>query len=273
VSTEQASFSLFVARGFTRLWRSGRSVQTISAALAQRSVRRWIEAGALAIAFAATGFLDRSLSDAARATSPAVHAFFATITDLGLGGVVLVPVGVLALVLMGVGFWLLRQGQRRLASLIQAFTLRLAFVFVAVGGAGLAVFFVKRIIGRARPFVSDEMNTLIFKLVSFSGPYASFPSGHATTSFAAAIAFSCLSPRWRPFWLSLAVLIAVSRVVIGDHFPSDVIGGAMFGGLFAMGARNWFARRGLVFSPLTGSLLAKPGQHLWARFRTRQPSA
>jgi undecaprenyl-diphosphatase len=57
-----------------------------------------------------------------------------------------------------------------------------------------------------------------------------------------------------------AVLIALSRVVITAHHPSDVIGGAIVGAVGAVMVRNWFADRRLGFSVATdGSVRAMPG--------------
>ncbi|HEY2218970.1 MAG TPA: phosphatase PAP2 family protein [Gaiellaceae bacterium] len=57
----------------------------------------------------------------------------------------------------------------------------------------------------------------------------SFPSGHATTSFACATVLALLLPRLRiPFFL-LAAAVAWSRVYVGVHYPLDVLAGAALG--------------------------------------------
>jgi membrane-associated phospholipid phosphatase len=57
----------------------------------------------------------------------------------------------------------------------------------------------------------------------------SFPSGHATTSFAAALASAGIVPASRVPLLVAAALMAVTRPYLGLHYPSDVVGGALLG--------------------------------------------
>jgi undecaprenyl-diphosphatase len=57
----------------------------------------------------------------------------------------------------------------------------------------------------------------------------SFPSGHTATSFACALLLSSFAPRLRAPLYVLAVLIAFSRLYNGDHFPLDVLAGAVLG--------------------------------------------
>jgi membrane-associated phospholipid phosphatase len=60
------------------------------------------------------------------------------------------------------------------------------------------------------------------------GTDLSFPSGHATAAFAAAAVFSYLSPKGRFFFVAVAAGTAISRVIAGAHFYSDVLlGGAL----------------------------------------------
>jgi undecaprenyl-diphosphatase len=57
----------------------------------------------------------------------------------------------------------------------------------------------------------------------------SFPSGHASTSFAAATVLSFARPRWAPAFYLLALAIGFSRVYVGVHYPLDIVGGAVLG--------------------------------------------
>ena len=63
--------------------------------------------------------------------------------------------------------------------------------------------------------------------------HGSFPSGHTLHAVMAAIVTAYLVPAVAPLFLLLALLIAISRVVLGVHYPSDVVAGGVLGGIFA----------------------------------------
>ncbi len=105
----------------------------------------------------------------------------------------------------------------------------------------------KRLIGRARPLVEGGADPFIYRPLGWEVEYASFPSGHAIDAFAVAMALGALWPRARPFLWTYAVVIAMSRVVLTAHFPSDVIAGGVIGVIGALLVRDWFAARGLAF--------------------------
>jgi undecaprenyl-diphosphatase len=88
----------------------------------------------------------------------------------------------------------------------------------------------KETVGRERPpaIVLDPEPLMEVPTTS------SFPSGHASMSFACAYALSRLAPRLTPFFYVLATLIAFSRIYVGVHYPLDVIAGALIGTLVAI---------------------------------------
>ena len=187
---------------------------------------------------------------------------FDHITEFGKSVWLLVPVafalGVLAL---AVSPSLPRMSQGVLA----AIAVRLGFLFVAVGLPGLIFTIAKRLIGRARPFVEGTADPFHYRPLGWSVEYAGLPSGHAIDAFAIAMAVGALWPRARPVLWTYAVLIAMSRVVLTAHFPSDVIAGAVVGIVGVLLVRDWFAARGLGFAigadgivrPLPGPSLAR----------------
>jgi membrane-associated phospholipid phosphatase len=63
---------------------------------------------------------------------------------------------------------------------------------------------------------------------------ASFPSGHAATSFAAATMLAFAFPPLAPVLVLLAAAVAFSRVYVGVHYPLDILGGAVLGALVAL---------------------------------------
>lgn len=57
----------------------------------------------------------------------------------------------------------------------------------------------------------------------------SFPSGHATAAFVSLPYLNHLHPKLNYLWFVLVMIIALSRLYIGVHYPSDIIAGAMIG--------------------------------------------
>jgi membrane-associated phospholipid phosphatase len=150
-------------------------------------------------------------------------------------------------------------------SLLLGLGTRLQFLFFAVLVPVLTGEVLKWMVGRGRPFVGGEANAFKFAHFDGSEAYASFPSGHAITSFALAFAVSAIWPRARIAMAVYAVLIALSRLVLLAHHPSDVLAGALIGVIGAMAVRYWFAARRLGFAirrdgaivPLTGPSLGR----------------
>ena len=66
-----------------------------------------------------------------------------------------------------------------------------------------------------------------FDFFNFSSNFHSFPSGHTSTIFTLAIIFSIFLPKSKTTMFFFASIIAFSRVVVGAHFFTDVIGGVV----------------------------------------------
>jgi len=85
---------------------------------------------------------------------------------------------------------------------------------------------IKPLIGRSRPSLPG------IPALTRTPTDLSFPSAHASSSFAGALAYSRLGLPVAPLY-ALAVSLALSRVYLGVHYPSDVLAGAVLGTLVA----------------------------------------
>lgn len=104
--------------------------------------------------------------------------------------------------------------------------------------AGIGLFStLKKVSGRKRPCaIAPHCWATLLPPDRFS-----FPSGHTITAFAVAVAFGSFYPVLLPVLLFFALSIAVSRILLGMHFLSDVVAGALIGAGLALGSHSLFA--------------------------------
>lgn len=104
---------------------------------------------------------------------------------------------------------------------------------VLAAGTGIGLFLqLKKATGRKRPCVLEPhcWATLL------PPDQFSFPSGHTITAFAVALSLSMYYPGLAVGLMFCAVSVATSRVVLGMHFLSDVVAGAVIGSALAFGS-------------------------------------
>ncbi len=127
-------------------------------------------------------------------------------------------------------FLLLPGAARRPAQRIAVAAGASAAVALAIGMA------LSHLVDRARPFVTDPGGVHMF---GHHVADASFPSDHATASFAIAVAILLRNRRWGWVAVALAAVLSVTRVAIGVHYPTDVLAGAALGSATALAL--WWA--------------------------------
>jgi membrane-associated phospholipid phosphatase len=217
-----------------------------------------------AVLIALLYLLDRPVSVLGTGLPADVRRVFRWITRWGESDWVLIPTFAGWLIA-----WLLSIVTRdKLKAALGEFAALSGFIFAGVGFPGLISAILKRVFGRGRPETWTAEAPIAFRPFSWGNyDWQSFPSGHATTSFALAAVIALLWPR--AFWVAivLAATIAISRIILGQHYPTDITAGAVLGVLGAYAVRAFFVQRGWLFSTRDGLTLRQPFTHIPALFR------
>jgi len=169
---------------------------------------------------------------------------FRAFTDFGKADWILISTGVtcLALLAMDAGRYAFR-----LRMAVGAVFTYAAFIFYSVAATGLLAIAFKWSLGRARPKLYEQVGPVRFDFLAFDGTYTSFPSGHSTTVAALATALAFIFPAYRWLIVVAAFWLAFSRVMVGAHYPSDVIAGTLLGITFTFFTVRAMARRRIGF--------------------------
>lgn len=217
-------------------------------------------AAVLAAAATVTAFaFDAEVGAFAHSAEGMTRALFRAATRLGKSDWILIPLG-LAILACRLLPRVSRVAPERPLGRLAA---RIEFLFAAVAGCGLAAVTLKYAIGMPRPSLGADATAVRF---AFDPDYASFPSGHATTAAALAMALTVLKPRLGLLVWPLALLVGASRMVVGAHHLSDVVAGLALGGFGTLLVAAIFARYGHGFVPGTGPV-ARPEPYSRADLR------
>jgi len=108
---------------------------------------------------------------------------------------------------------------------------KLQIIFVTALSSGIAYFGITKLFRflyhRPRPFLDHTVNQLL------ANDNWSFPSGHAAFFFAVATAVYLYDKKWGIVFFAATILMTLSRVSAGIHYPSDIVGGAIIGIIIA----------------------------------------
>lgn len=173
------------------------------------------------------------------------------LTDLGKSGWIINTTVVIIVAGLLLRRFASRENLRRLGA--QAIGMA-SYVLITVAISGLTANFFKRLIGRPRPQMFGEEGVFSVNPFMNTSLYESFPSGHATTAGALWAALALLFPPLRWPFLIFGFYLAVTRIFVGAHFPSDILVGYGWGVWFAFFMAVVFARHGIVFSHKDGKL-------------------
>ncbi|MCQ6280460.1 phosphatase PAP2 family protein [Bacillus sp. EB600] len=138
-----------------------------------------------------------------------LNFFFRTITHLGGASF---TIGIMLILLI------FSSKETRMTALASA---------LALASSHLPVHFVKKLFPRKRPYITLEET----KFPANPLQDHSFPSGHTTAFFSVIIPFVLLIPNLAIVLIPLGICVAISRIYLGLHYPSDVIAGGILGSL------------------------------------------
>lgn len=137
---------------------------------------------------------------------------------------------------------------------VESINIALALIFNGI----VCNLLLKNILKRKRPSWISKVELLIKNPTDFS-----FPSGHASSSFAAALTIYFYFKGMGIFFLFIATLIALSRIYHFVHYPSDVIIGAILGIAIAIITKNNYDKFILEFLQENAVFLFRPLPKIW----------
>ena len=228
---------------------------TMMRSLASRQGSAYGTVAVLLLAFVIAGLADPEVAGKVTQEPRDILETGVFLSRFGLSGYMLVLSATLAIIGLAV---LRRADSPGMASRARALAERAIFFFVAIAASGITCQAIKHLLGRARPRLMNQFGAYHFVGPSFRSGIDSFPSGHTTTVFAAAVVFSLFKPSWKVGFFAVAVVIGLARVLAGAHYPSDVLAGATLGTTMASWLGRSFQDRCLLFG--TGRAATAPAR-------------
>ena len=115
-----------------------------------------------------------------------------------------------------------------------------SFVYILI--AGIITQICKHVVGRPRPNYTDFEDGFGFNFFTIDSNYHSFPSGHSSTIFMVCLILCAILPKLKYFFFLLASVVALSRVVVGAHFFTDIVAGGLLS-LIVFKSLNFFLNK------------------------------
>lgn len=185
---------------------------------------------------------DAPVRDLARSLDPSVVAVLRIVTEFGNSAW---SIGI-GLALLACVALTSRQRTAILTETLRAFRSTLLLIVGSVALSGILANLAKNVIGRVRPSMGPEVQVFDFAAMTFRAGWASFPSGHATTAAACALALAIALPRLSWAWLAIGLVAALSRAFLGVHWLTDCLAGIALGFIVTLALKRWMERRGHV---------------------------
>lgn len=118
-------------------------------------------------------------------------------------------------------------------------------IFVSVALSGLTTDIIKFFLGRYRPIEYFEHQLYGFKFFQTKYRYTSIPSGHTTTIFSAMYVLAIFFKKYRFPLIIIGLLMASTRVISLNHYPSDVLAGILVAIIVSSILYKRFEKRGM----------------------------
>lgn len=109
-------------------------------------------------------------------------------------------------------------------------------IITSLSTSHILVHFIKNIFSRPRPYwIIKDICNFNLNLEDYS-----FPSGHTTAAFSVFIILSLYMPHLAIVYLTVALLVGISRVYLGAHYPTDVFVGMLIAFIFSFSTHTVF---------------------------------
>ena len=138
-----------------------------------------------------------------------------------------------------------------------------AFLFVSIAASGVIVDVLKIVFGRARPKLLFQSDVYGFAWLMWRPDHWSFPSGHSATIVALTTALWFLWPQNQLFYILIAAIVCMSRVVVGAHYLADSLAGALIAILTTRYTAQVFTKCGIDLAAARHGLSGSGGVAPW----------